>query len=436
MQRLAVWVASILLFVAQPSFGEIVQQGGYSTDTDSGLDWRDATLTRNMSYNEVLAQQAPGQPLEDWRYATWEEFDELMNNIGVPYADGLCAPSYCDTYDDLEPVEIETAIAALGDTLLAFWDSDPNDAFDYHGVGATYGILAEPMGTNARVARVWDSHRITNIGDIFVGDAEDAVTTDWRGGGFNSATVFVFRVDRIVGSLLVRDTTYVPPEICDNGIDDDGDGLTDGDDPDCAPPVGLQVRCMHAPIYPQAGEEVTITAQGIDANGDLVPSNEIEIYVNTMAMPFKRAGGTGVGTLPATYTPTGGDFSYGCRAVKATETAQSWRLGNAVLRSVDVGGANNPDWEAQPVFYNGPIKNKIDIVFFHDDTEYTSYVQPAFLTAVHDLINDGLWSIPWFVEHQWAFNFWIARADGADASPEPGPPPAGQTNSDCNRGKY
>jgi hypothetical protein len=104
-----------------------------------------------------------------------------------------------------------------------------------------------------------------------------------------------------------------------------------------------------------------------------------------------------------------------------------------VLRSVDVGGANNPDWEAQPVFYNGPIKNKIDIVFFHDDTEYTSYVQPAFITAVHDLINDGLWSIPWFVEHQWAFNFWIARADGADASREPGPPPMGQTDPDCNR---
>ena len=24
-------------------------------------------------------------------------------------------------------------------------------------------------------------------------------------------------------------------EICDNGIDDDGDGLTDCDDPDCSP---------------------------------------------------------------------------------------------------------------------------------------------------------------------------------------------------------
>ena len=33
--------------------------------------------------------------------------------------------------------------------------------------------------------------------------------------------------------VIVVDSICDPSEICDNGLDDDGDGLTDCDDPDC-----------------------------------------------------------------------------------------------------------------------------------------------------------------------------------------------------------
>jgi Bacterial Ig domain len=233
----ALLVAVALPFLgASVAFGAIIQQEGYVTDTESGLDWRDAKLTRNMSYDDVLAQLDPGQPLEGWRYATQAEFDAFLNHVGVPYAGGECIPSYCDKYGTLEPPQIETAIALLGDTLLDFWESDPADAFDYYGVGATYGILAEPRtGINPRVARVWDSERWRVSNDTFVGDEEDEVTSNYLGFGFNGAPIYVFQADRIIGSLLVRVTSYVPPEICDNGIDDDADGLVDNDDPDCTP---------------------------------------------------------------------------------------------------------------------------------------------------------------------------------------------------------
>ena len=36
--------------------------------------------------------------------------------------------------------------------------------------------------------------------------------------------------------IAVTAQARVTTEICDNGVDDDGDGLVDGDDPDCAPP--------------------------------------------------------------------------------------------------------------------------------------------------------------------------------------------------------
>ena len=37
------------------------------------------------------------------------------------------------------------------------------------------------------------------------------------------------------GSFIDHSNTNLPPEICDNGIDDDGDGLVDCNDPDCNP---------------------------------------------------------------------------------------------------------------------------------------------------------------------------------------------------------
>jgi hypothetical protein len=52
------------------------------------------------------------------------------------------------------------------------------------------------------------------------------------------------------------DETTTPPDTetsCDNGVDDDGDGLIDGDDPDCQSPEG-----------PEAGN----CSDGIDNDGD------------------------------------------------------------------------------------------------------------------------------------------------------------------------
>ena len=226
-----------------------------------------------------------------------------------------------------------------------------------------------------------------------------------------------------------------PPEVCDNGIDDDGDGDIDGDDFECFEPIGLQVSCMHEPIYPQAGDEVTITARAIDENAERVLADTLEIYINDISTPAESAtaAGGGIDALQATYTATDSQFAYGCRAEESFESTQSWRLEEPKLRSVDSGTPDNPDWAARAVLYSGPIDEKIDVVFFHDDDEYTSFEDPDFLQDVHDLVNDGLWTIPWFVENQWAFNIWIATADDANASPVPGPLPDGATQPRCQR---
>lgn len=220
------------------------------------------------------------------------------------------------------------------------------------------------------------------------------------------------------GDIDDDDPDCAGPEICDNGIDDDLDGLIDGGDSDCAS-TDIYVRCLHEPIYPQLGDDVTIVASAIDHNGNAVSPDLAEIFINDSAAAFVTE--TGQGAL-ARFKVNTGQFSYGCRAIKGTEEATSWKLSSTpILRSVDVGSPNNAKWKAIPVIYNGAIDEKIDIVLFHDDDEYTSYVDPDFLQDVYDLIDEGLFTIPWFVETQWAFNFWIATANTANASPDPDP---------------
>jgi len=199
--------------------------------------------------------------------------------------------------------------------------------------------------------------------------------------------------------------------------------------PDCeAPPppppppphsAGLNVRCLHEPIYPQLDDQVTITAEAIDENGNAVAADFIEIYVGDLVSPITVV--TNQTAVAATVVASSGQLSYGCRAGGVGEDiseAKSWFSLDPKLRSVDVGTANNPKWKAIPVIYNGPIDEKIDIVLFHDDDEYTSFTDPEFLQDVHDLIDEGFFTIPFFVEYQWAFNFWIATADTANASPK------------------
>ena len=53
----------------------IIDNGSYTTDTESGLDWLDVTLSINRSYSDVSSQFGSGGDFEGWRYATGIEFD-------------------------------------------------------------------------------------------------------------------------------------------------------------------------------------------------------------------------------------------------------------------------------------------------------------------------------------------------------------------------
>lgn len=96
----------------------------YTTDTVSGLDWLDVTLSVNRSYNDVSSQFGVGGDFEGWRYATGIEFNDLAGRHT-----GISATGYniVDTTGTTPSTDL--LVYLLGSTL---------DAFSIQGIGMTY----------------------------------------------------------------------------------------------------------------------------------------------------------------------------------------------------------------------------------------------------------------------------------------------------------
>jgi ELWxxDGT repeat protein len=178
-------------------------------------------------------------------------------------------------------------------------------------------------------------------------------------------------------------------------------------------PVGLMVKCLHEPIYPQTGEAVVIRARALDRDGNAVFADRLEIFLsdqNNQNTPFVFEGMVQVGNV--NYTADDEGFIYGCRAERGNESAFS----RSIL--VDAGEPQLSDFPAIPVLFRGGLSEKVDIVFLPDDDEYSSYLDPAFIDDVWLLISEGFGTMPSFLEQQHMFNFWIGT-DSGNASPRP-----------------
>lgn len=60
----------IILFGIGPAQASIVANAALTTDTATGLDWLDHSLTAGMSLDQAYAQQGIGGLFEGWQGAT------------------------------------------------------------------------------------------------------------------------------------------------------------------------------------------------------------------------------------------------------------------------------------------------------------------------------------------------------------------------------
>ncbi|MCS7158705.1 MAG: hypothetical protein N0A16_13410 [Blastocatellia bacterium] len=176
-----------------------------------------------------------------------------------------------------------------------------------------------------------------------------------------------------------------------------------------APPIapGLRVSCIHNPIWPQATDRITFTANALD--GALFPRSAytIEIWVNDRFTPARRCIDSANCTV--TLGPFSGTVSYGCRVLdEGLEVWSGWRV-------VQIG--NPSRGRAVPIIFTGGRSSRIDIVFIPDRDNYSGANDPRFLNDVRSVIENAYYREDLFLSNQDKFNFWIAL-DMGDAEPD------------------
>lgn len=73
--------------------GLIIDNGSYTSDTSSGLDWLDLSETQGFSYNYVLSQLNDNGIYKSWRYASLDEVDVLWQSFGLSKSDAFSPTS-------------------------------------------------------------------------------------------------------------------------------------------------------------------------------------------------------------------------------------------------------------------------------------------------------------------------------------------------------
>jgi len=131
------------------SHAVLINNGGYTTDSESGLDWLDLTYTSNISYSNALMV---AESIEDggWTYATPEQVESLYSQIFTTYSQDD-PTSWSDGSDRVSPWE-------------SVWDSTLTQAEQYFSL----------FGVNTLTYDPYVHHRKTHG---LVGDAYSNVVT-------------------------------------------------------------------------------------------------------------------------------------------------------------------------------------------------------------------------------------------------------------------
>lgn len=170
----------------------------------------------------------------------------------------------------------------------------------------------------------------------------------------------------------------------------------------------FHLRCLHEPLWPQAGDSVKIRTAPkrfpLDGNPYHVDRREIWLDVSSQPVVFNE--GTPPYELSYETAPLteGQQFSYGCRALDGENSVFSgWR-------TVTVGTPGPSD--AIPVAYTGPSSDRIDIVLIADGDTYLGPDDPEFLEDA-GIMYKYLFENEFFTKYQHLFNFWIAQTTAA-----------------------
>lgn len=179
----------------------------------------------------------------------------------------------------------------------------------------------------------------------------------------------------------------------------------------------LLVRCLHDPIWPQAGENFEVQGEALDDSLSAKTVDEIEIWLMNTDAPADTCATDDTCVSETTAPSSGSTMFYGCLARDdGTEVWSGWRR-------VQVGAP--PSGSAVPVLFNGPSNSLLDVVLVPDQGSYTNELDAAFLSDVRDIIYDAYYGASRrvsgadsdygeriYLVAQSQINFWIATDTG------------------------
>ena len=168
---------SILLFGSVQSQASLVNDGDYTTDTVTNLQWLDLTITKNLGYTYVLNNLICGSCLyKNYRYATMAEVNTLLTSAGIvhPYV-GVVKPAEVSNYNTLIDLLGATAVFSPTDRYVrGIVDFVPSGFSGYHESAI---VLLETsnnlMQASAQYGLVDDDSGGFLIGSFLVSEVSD-----------------------------------------------------------------------------------------------------------------------------------------------------------------------------------------------------------------------------------------------------------------------
>ncbi len=183
-------IASIFFsFSVQAAPVDFVDNGNSTTDGLSGLEWLDVNLTAGRNYYDVSSQLGAGGEFDGWRYATANEFLQMISNWT-----GLNITAQHQIV--FEEGVIDGLITLLGQTSDGVFAADGKNHF-------IQGALADTVGDwHHQAAFIYDMDANPNDADYIYGN----------GGPYSD-----YGIEGKYGAFLVRDgqlsAVPLPPAI-------------------------------------------------------------------------------------------------------------------------------------------------------------------------------------------------------------------------------
>jgi len=123
----------------------IIDNGAYTTDTATGLDWLDLTTTSNRTFNDVNGNLGAGGEFEGWRYATYSDITTFLNTFGGVVLNGWHTANN-GTFEALAPLWGDLKCIQASEACAI---GDGESYFIYqHGVNVRYGHINDTSQIN------------------------------------------------------------------------------------------------------------------------------------------------------------------------------------------------------------------------------------------------------------------------------------------------